>query len=74
MQSGQSLQTQRGGRVWGQTCVLRCESLLLPLLANLHLGLLQLLRVERLSLRQKLLPLLLQLHEVDIYQGSQKNK
>lgn len=51
--------------------MLRRESLLLPLLANLQLRLLQLLRVERLSLRQKLLPLLLQLHEVDIYEESQ---
>lgn len=37
-------------------------ALLLPLLADLHLGLFQLLRVECVSFCQELLPLLLQLH------------
>ncbi len=42
------------------TCILR-SCLLLHLLTSLHLSVLQLLHVERLSLRQKLLPLELQL-------------
>lgn len=47
-------------------------ALLLPLLADLHLCLLQLLRVEGVSFCQELLPLLLQLRRMDWTDGALK--